>query len=64
MSDESLLLRVEEVAKLLQVGRNKVYELAAAGEIPSLHIGRQLRIPTEGLREWIRAQAQDVGRQP
>ena len=42
---------------MLQIGRNKVYELAAAGEIPSLHIGRQLRIPTEGLREWIRQQA-------
>lgn len=55
--NEPLLLRVEEAAKLLQLGRNKVYELAAAGEIPSLHIGRQLRIPTEGLREWIRRQA-------
>ena len=38
---ETWLLRVEEAAKLLQIGRNKVYELAAAGEIPSLHIGRQ-----------------------
>ncbi|MBU6422408.1 MAG: helix-turn-helix domain-containing protein [Chloroflexota bacterium] len=55
--NEPLLLRVEEAAKLLQIGRNKVYELAAAGEIPSLHVGRQLRIPTEGLREWIRLQA-------
>lgn len=54
---EPLLLRAEEAAKLLQIGRNKVYELAAAGEIPSLHIGRQLRIPAEGLREWIRQQA-------
>ena len=54
---EPLLLRVEEAAKMLQIGRNKVYELVAAGEIPSLRIGRQLRIPTEGLREWIRRQA-------
>lgn len=54
---EPLLLRVDEAAELLQVGRNKIYELAAAGEIPSLHIGRQLRIPMESLREWIRRQA-------
>jgi excisionase family DNA binding protein len=54
---EPLLLRVDEAAKLLQVGRNKVYELVASGAIPSLHIGRQLRIPMEGLREWIRHQA-------
>jgi hypothetical protein len=31
--------------------------LVATGEIPSLHIGRQLRIPSEGPREWIRRQA-------
>jgi len=54
---EPLLLRAEEAAKLLQVGRNKVYELAAAGEIPSLHVGRQLRIPLEELRQWIRRRA-------
>lgn len=60
--NEPLLLRVEDAAKLLQIGRNKVYELAAAGEIPSLHVGRQLRIPTEGLREWIRRQAAGAGR--
>lgn len=58
------LLRVEEAAKLLQLGRNKVYELAAAGEIPSLHVGRQLRIPMEGLREWIRREALAAGRRP
>ena len=61
--NEPLLLRVEDAAKLLQIGRNKVYELAAAGEIPSLHVGRQLRIPTEGLREWIRRQAVGAERQ-
>jgi excisionase family DNA binding protein len=53
---EPLLLRVEQAAKMLQIGRNKVYELAATGEIPSLHLGRQLRIPEAELREWIRRQ--------
>ena len=54
---ELLLLRVDQAAKMLQIGRAKVYQLAATGEIPSLHIGRQLRIPAEELRAWIRAQA-------
>ncbi len=54
---ELLLLRVDQAAKMLQIGRNKVYQLAATGEIPSLHIGRQLRIPAEELRAWIRDQA-------
>jgi excisionase family DNA binding protein len=61
---EPLLLRVEEAAAALQIGRNKVYELAAAGTIPSLHIGRVLRIPAEGLRDWIRAQAAHGGQKP
>jgi excisionase family DNA binding protein len=61
---EPLLLRVEEAAKALQIGRNKVYELAASGEIPSLHIGRQLRIPEQELREWIRQRVLGGGQTP
>lgn len=59
---EPLLLRVEEAARALQIGRNKVYELAATGEIPSMHIGRQLRIPAKGLRDWIDEQAASAER--
>ena len=54
---EPLLLRVEQAAKLLQLGRNAVYALVAKGEIPSLRIGRQLRIPDQELRDWIHEQA-------
>ncbi len=61
---EPLLLRVDEAAKLLQVGRNKVYELVASGELPSVRIGRQLRIPAEALRAWIRSQTVGVERAP
>ncbi len=60
--NEPLLLRVEEVAKQLQVGRNKVYELAAEGKIPSLYVGRKLRIPSEELRERIREAVRTPGR--
>ena len=52
---ESLLLKPEETAKLLGLGRTKVYEMLAAGELPVIRIGRNVRIPREGLHRWIAA---------
>lgn len=58
---EKLLLRIEEAAEVLQLGRNRVYELAASGQIPSLRIGRTLRIPADALRAWIAEQTTGAG---
>lgn len=52
---EPLLLRPTEAADLIGVGRSKIYELIAKGEVPSIRIGSSVRIPAEGLREWIAA---------
>jgi len=53
------LLRVDDAAKYLAVGRSTVYELIAQGAIPTVHIGRAVRIPTEALerlsRTWSNA---------
>ena len=48
-----LLLRPMEAAELLGVGRSKLYELIADGNIPTVHIGKRLRIPVEELKAWI-----------
>ena len=37
--NERLLLRPNEVAQLLGIGRSKTYEMLAAGIIPSVRIG-------------------------
>ncbi len=62
---ERLLLRVPEAAELCGIGRSKAYELAAAGEWPSVKIGRSVRIPVEDLRAWVRGKvgeaSQDAG---
>jgi len=58
---ESLLLKPSEVQKQLGVGRSKVYELLACGDLPSVRIGRLLRVPTKALAEWIE-QRQNEGR--
>lgn len=51
------LLTVNEVARLLQVGRNRVYELAHHQHIPTIRIGKGYRFPRRKLLEWIDLQA-------
>jgi excisionase family DNA binding protein len=36
---------VDEVADMLRIGRNAAYDLVARGEIPSVKVGRLLRVP-------------------
>jgi excisionase family DNA binding protein len=48
-------LTVREVAQLLKIPENRVYDLAARGQIPCVHIGeRQLRFIREDLLAWAR----------
>ena len=56
---ERLLLRPVEAAEAIGVGRSKIYELLARGELPSVRIGSSVRVPLDGLRDWI-AQQVDV----
>jgi excisionase family DNA binding protein len=48
-----LLLRPEEVAKALGVGRTMVFELIRSGELRSVKIGKSRRIPTAAVREYV-----------
>lgn len=52
---EKLLLRVTETAQLIGLGRSKTYDLIARGELPSIRIGKCVRVPAEKLREWVNA---------
>jgi len=53
---ERLAYRVNEAAEMLGISRSKCYELIAAGEIPVVRIGTSIRVPSEGLREWLERQ--------
>ncbi len=50
---DRLLLRVGEAAEMLGMGRSTVYELIAAGALPSVRMGKSLRVPIEQLKGWI-----------
>jgi excisionase family DNA binding protein len=53
---EQLLLRPGEAAEAMGISRSKVYELLASGELPSIRVGKSVRIPADRLRVWIAAQ--------
>ena len=44
---------VAEVAQILGVSRDKVYELVRAGVIPHKPIGRRYLIPCKSLHDWL-----------
>ena len=48
-----LLLTVEDLMPILGIGRNTAYELVRTGQIFSIRIGRQLRIPKQALIDFV-----------
>ena len=54
---EPLLLRPLEAARLLGIGRSKLFEMMARDELPVVRMGRCVRIPRHELAAWIDEQA-------
>ena len=51
---EKQILIADEVAELLRVDRQRVYELARRNAIPVIRVGeRQYRFDAEAIRHWI-----------
>ena len=49
-----MTLRVEDLMPILGIGRNPAYELIRSGQIRSIRIGRQIRIPRDALLDFLR----------
>ncbi len=48
------VLVAEEVASLLRVDKQRVYELVRTGQIPVIRLGeRQYRFSTEAVERWL-----------
>ncbi len=50
---EDLTVTVEEAAALLGMSRNGAYNAIREGEIPSIRIGRCIRVPTHPLKKLL-----------
>lgn len=46
-------LRPSEVARRLSLSLSMVYNLVENGDLPSIKIGRSIRIEAKGLTDWI-----------
>jgi excisionase family DNA binding protein len=51
--DHLLLLTPERAAERLDLGRTKVFELIASGELESVRIGRARRIPADAVASYV-----------
>ena len=50
---DQVLLRAEEVANAIGVGRATVYALIKRGELPAVRIGDSVRIPADALQKFV-----------
>ena len=44
---------VRELAQYLNIGRAAAYRLVNEGVVPSLRIGKQIRIPIAAVQRWL-----------
>jgi putative molybdopterin biosynthesis protein len=52
-SPRRIALTVPEVAAELQIPGPTVYDLIRRGEIPSVRVGKRIRVPKRRLEEWV-----------
>ena len=53
LDDLPLMLRVDDLMILLDVGRNTAYELLRCGQLRSVRIGKQLRVPKQAAIDYL-----------
>lgn len=53
---DPICVRVNEAARMIGVGRTKLYELIAAGEVETVKLGKATRITTASLHDLVKRQ--------
>jgi excisionase family DNA binding protein len=51
------LLKPSDVARIIRVSRSTAYELIATGQLSTVRIGKNVRVPAIALERWIREHA-------
>ena len=49
--------RVEDIAKILDIGRSSAYNLVREGHFETVRIGTAIRISRKSFDEWLESQA-------
>ncbi|MBQ1353987.1 MAG: helix-turn-helix domain-containing protein [Ruminococcus sp.] len=50
-----LVLSIEQLMKVLSIGRNSAYDLVRCGQIQSIRVGNKIRIPKEAVVSFIQS---------
>jgi excisionase family DNA binding protein len=50
---EPLAVRIPQAAQMLGIGKSKLYQFIAAGEIETVKVGRSTLVPTDSLKAFI-----------
>jgi excisionase family DNA binding protein len=53
MNDECLTLSIPQAGKLLGYSRNTAYEAARRGDLPTIRLGRKIRVPKLALQRLL-----------
>jgi excisionase family DNA binding protein len=59
-AEPPFLVKADEAAKMIGVGRTKVYEMMASGKLPIVRIGSAVRVNRQRLLEWIEKNTQQA----
>ena len=57
---ESLIYKPEALIRLLNVGRNTVYELLRSGQIRSVKVGKCYLIPKAAVSEFLNGPSEEI----
>lgn len=52
-SHEKVVYSVEELQRLLGIGRNNTYELVNSGAFPVIRVNNRILIPKEQFLQWL-----------
>ena len=54
---DRILYRPAEAAEAIGVSRSRIYELINSKTIPSIRVGKTVRVPVDKLQQWVNEQA-------
>ena len=57
--EDKILMRPRETAEALGLGLSKTYQLLATGKLPSIRVGRSIRVPVDALNAWVKTAQQE-----
>ena len=56
---EPICVRIDDAARMIGVGRTKLYELIATGELEAVKIGKATRVTTASLQKFVKLRVSD-----